>query len=132
MRRGNKRLAGIIFTLLSIFTVSAVFTLPVSAAGNPPQESFGVAGYLAAAFGIAFVIALIVTGIMKGQLKTVYRQPAADNYIKQGSMQLTKKSDLFLYRQVERRKREEDDSSDDAKTQTSSSVAARAAKRGKR
>lgn len=78
---------------------------------NLPKEPFGVAGSLVTAFAIAFIIALIVTGIMRGQLKTVHSQSGADDYVKQGSMQLTKKNDLFLYRHIDRRKKAEDSSS---------------------
>ena len=91
---------------------------------NLPQEPFGFAGNLAAAFAIAFIVSLIATGIMKGQLKTVHSQSAADDYMKRDSLQLTKKNDLFLYRHVERRKREENNSSNNSggsKTHTSSS-----------
>ena len=92
--------------------------------GNLPKEPFGVVGNLVAAFVIAFIISLIVTGIMRGQLKTVRSQSAADNYMKQGSMQLTKKNDLFLYRNVARRKKPENSSSNSSggsRTHTSSS-----------
>lgn len=88
---------------------------------NLPQEPFGFAGSLAAALVTAFILSLIVTGIMRGQLKTVQSQSAADSYIKQGSMQLTKKNDLFLYRHVDRRKKEEKSSSGGSRTHTSSS-----------
>lgn len=55
---------------------------------------------------IGFVIALIATGIMKGKLKSVRKQLAATEYTKQGSMRVTTKNDLFLYRTVDRRKKE--------------------------
>lgn len=92
--------------------------------GNLPKGSFPFLVSLAAAFGIAFILSLIVTGIMRGQLKSVHSQPAADDYMKQGSMQLTKKNDLFLYRHIDRRKREENSSSNSvggSQTHTSSS-----------
>lgn len=59
------------------------------------------------AFGIAFTISLIATEAMRWQLRTIYGQSDTDNYIKQGSMQLTKKEDLLLYRHVERKERPE-------------------------
>lgn len=93
---------------------------------NLPQEPFPVVGSLLISFAIAFVIALIVTGVMRGQLTSVHSQSAADNYLKQGSLQLTKKNDLFLYRHVERRRRAENNSSDSpggSQTHTSSSGA---------
>ena len=81
---------------------------------NLPKEPFGPFENLILAFGIAFIISLIVTGIMKGQLRSVYSRSEADNYMKQGSLQLTKKNDLFLYRHVDRRRRAENKSTDSA------------------
>ena len=79
---------------------------------NLPEDPVSYfVGSFVLAFGIAFIIALIVTGIMRIQLKTVHSRSEADNYIKQGSMQLTKKNDLFLYRHVERRERVQNNSS---------------------
>lgn len=78
---------------------------------NMPKEPFEPGWTLLTTLIIAFVISLIVTGTMKGQLKTVYSQSGADNYIQQGSMRLTRKNDLFLYRHVDRRKRVESSSS---------------------
>lgn len=89
--------------------------------GNLPQEAFGFAGNLVLAFAVAFIIALIVTGIMKGQLKTVCSQSAADDYMNKDSLHLTKNDDLFLYRNVDRREKKEDDNSGGSKTHTSSS-----------
>lgn len=70
-----------------------------------PKEPFGAAVNLAITFGAAFLISLIATGVMRGKLKTVRSQSGANNYMKHGSMRLTKKNDLFLYRQVSRRKK---------------------------
>ncbi|MDE7417859.1 MAG: TPM domain-containing protein [Lachnospiraceae bacterium] len=81
---------------------------------NLPPGSFEPVWGLLTALAIAFVISLIVTGFMKGQLKSVHSQFAADNYIKQGSMQLTKKNDLFLYKHVDRRKKPENNSSNNS------------------
>lgn len=90
-----------------------------------PQEPFAPVITFVISFGIAFVIALIATGIMKGQLKTVRSQPRADSYVKDGSMQLTKKKDLFLYKHVDRREKpkekETETSPGGSKTHTSSS-----------
>lgn len=92
-----------------------------------PKEPFEPFLSLVTAFAIAFIIALISTGIMKGQLKTVHSQTEADNYMKQDSMKLTRKNDLFLYKKVDRRKRETTNnsgssgSSGGSRTHTSSS-----------
>lgn len=89
--------------------------------GNLPQEPFDVVWNLLVAFVIAFIISLIATGIMRGELRTIHSQSAADDYLRQGSMHLTKKNDLFLCRHVDRRKKEEPKNSEGSQTHTSSS-----------
>ncbi len=78
---------------------------------NLPSEPFPYFTLLIICFAIAFVIALIVTAIMKGQLKSVGNRWEADEYVKSGSMKLTKKDDLFLYRHVERREKPKENTS---------------------
>ncbi len=51
---------------------------------------------------VGFVISLIVTGIMRAQLKSVRQQNAATTYVKKGSMNVSESRDLFLYRNVTR------------------------------
>jgi len=60
--------------------------------------------------GVGIVAALIVTGVMKGQLKSVEKQFAAAEYTKKDSMQVTASTDLFLYSVVDRRKKESESS----------------------
>ncbi len=60
---------------------------------------------------IGLIVAFIATGIMRGKLKSVERKPAATEYIKSGSMQITTSKDLYLYRTVNRRRREKNTSS---------------------
>ena len=52
---------------------------------------------------IGVIVAFIVTGVMKGKLKSVRAQADARSYVTPGSLQLTKHLDLFLYRNVSRR-----------------------------
>lgn len=87
---------------------------------NLPDESFEPVWGLLCSLVVAFIISLIATGVMKGQLKSVHSQSAADNYIKQGSLQLTKKNDLFLYKHVDRRKKPENNSSSSSSSSRSS------------
>ncbi len=54
---------------------------------------------------VGFIAALIITGIMRGRLKTVRPQTQADNYIKRDSMCITESQDLFLYRNVVKHRR---------------------------
>ena len=53
------------------------------------------------------VIAGLITALsLKGQLKTVRQQNQAHNYIRQGSMQVTVFSDIFMHSDVTRRRKE--------------------------
>lgn len=70
-----------------------------------PRDPWELLVYLIFALPIGFLIALIATGIMRLQLKSVYSQTEADSYAKKGSLKLTIEKDLFLYKKVERRER---------------------------
>ncbi len=52
--------------------------------------------------GVGLVIAFIVVGSMKKKLKTVNMQAAANNYLKDGSLNVTESNDVFLYSNVTR------------------------------
>lgn len=60
---------------------------------------------------IGVVVGLIVVLVLRGQLKSVRAQNQANVYVKPGSMQVTARSDLFLYRTVTRVKKESNSSS---------------------
>lgn len=96
--------------------------------GHLPEDPVAYfVGSFVISFGLAFIAALIATAVMRGQLKSVRSQSGADNYIRQGSMKLTKKNDLYLYRHTDRRKKETNtsssrpESSGGSRTHTSSS-----------
>lgn len=90
-------------------------------AGNLPKEPFAVLRNLLIALAVGFIVALIITGVMKGKLKSVRSQSAAGSYIKNGSMRVTHNSELFLYTRIERREREKKEDAEGSKTHTSSS-----------
>lgn len=66
---------------------------------------------LVIALVIGFVVALIATGIMRGQLKSVHQKAAAGDYLKPGSLQITRSRDIFLYRHVSRHAKPKSNSS---------------------
>ena len=72
---------------------------------------FDAATSLLFALGAGLLVALIVTGVMKGQLKSVRFQRAAQNYMKPGSMQVTYANDFFLYSTVNRTRKPDNSSS---------------------
>ena len=86
---------------------------------NLPKEPFEFLGTFLFCIVIGFVFALIVTGIMKGKLKTVRFQSGAADYVKPGSLNVTHRQDLFLYRDVKRTPRPKSNSG--STTHTSSS-----------
>ena len=86
---------------------------------NLPKEPFAFLMNLGICFVIGLVIAAIATAIMKGQLKSVRSQSGAANYVKTGSLNVTHRQDLFLYRDVKRTAKPKD--SGGSSTHTSSS-----------
>lgn len=88
---------------------------------NMPEESPSVI-WIFISLGAGFVIALIITGVMRGQMKTVRRKPDAADYMRKGSLYITRSNDLFLYHQVSRSAKPKDnDSGGGSSTHTSSS-----------
>jgi len=72
---------------------------------------FNVKTSLVVALVAGILVGLITVFVMKGQLKTVRAQNQANAYVKSGSMNITARSDLFLYRNVRRVKKESNNSS---------------------
>ena len=72
---------------------------------NLPKEPFNVVVSLLIALAVGFVFALIVTAVMRGQLKTVRSQRGATNYVRPGSLDVKLARDIFLYSQVTRREK---------------------------
>lgn len=70
--------------------------------GNLPKEPMNVLKAVLISLVVGIVLAFIVTGIMRSKLKSVRAQAAADNYVAAGSLNITQKQDLFLYRNVVR------------------------------
>lgn len=72
-------------------------------AGSP----FPVGKNLAISLVIGVIAGLIVAFVLKAQLKSVHRQDTAQVYVRQGSMYVDRKSDIYLYRTVVRTKKQE-------------------------
>lgn len=73
--------------------------------GNLPKEPFDTGMSVIIAVVVGIIVALIGTGIMKGQLKSVRAKAEATDYMKPGSLQLTEARDFFLYRHIDRREK---------------------------
>lgn len=73
-----------------------------------PKEPFPLFKNAIVCVVIGFVIAFIVMAVLKGQLKSVRSQSGASDYAQRGSMNVTQRQDLFLYRKVDRRAKPKD------------------------
>ncbi|MFQ9516594.1 MAG: TPM domain-containing protein [Eubacterium sp.] len=89
--------------------------------GNMPKEPFAVFRNLLIALAAGIVLSLIIVLIMRSQMKTVRRKPAASDYMKKGSMVINESRDLFLYTHLDRQKKPKNNSSGGSSTHKSSS-----------
>lgn len=72
--------------------------------------SFNVGGSFLFALIIGLIVALIVTLVWRGQLRSVRSKSAASDYLKPGSLNITGSRDLYLYSNVTRVKRQQSSS----------------------
>ena len=56
---------------------------------NMPEESMSSAVWIPVSLGIGLVISLIITGVMRGQMKSVRRKPDAADYMQKDSLHIT-------------------------------------------
>ena len=89
--------------------------------GNMPREPFNTGAHLLIALAAGFVLSLIITGGMKRKLTSVRFQQGAESYMRSGSMQLTQKSDTFLYVHVDKHAHPRPTNTGGSSTHTSSS-----------
>ena len=70
---------------------------------------------------IGVIVAFISVLIMKGQLKSVRFQSAAHNYMRNNSLNITERKDIFLYSTVSRRAKPKDNGGSSTHTSSSGS-----------
>lgn len=70
--------------------------------GNLPVSAKDIAICVAIALGGGLLIGFIVVMTMKGKLKSVRFRSGAEEYVRQGSMNVTSADDLYLYSTVSR------------------------------
>ena len=74
---------------------------PYGSLGSPTSGS-----WILVCLIIGFVIALITVGVMISKMKTVRNNYAANEYIKEGSFNLTNRQDIYLYSRLIKNPRE--------------------------
>ena len=77
--------------------------------GNMPKELPSAGAWLAST-GLGGVLGIGSTLLMKRQLKSVRRSPAAKQYIREGSFKLQRHEDIYLYSHVTRVRKPRNDS----------------------
>lgn len=107
--------------VLLIIVLLLVLAQPVSAVNQfmeddgpiltSSENTFEPGTYLLIGLAVGLVVALIVTGMWKRQLKSVRPKAAAADYVVPGSLRLTDKRDKFLYSTVTKVKRQQSSSS---------------------
>lgn len=70
--------------------------------GNLPEESQPFYITLLIALVTGFVLAVIVSVVMRSQMKTVHMKANASDYMKAGSLHINRSRDMFLYHHVMR------------------------------
>lgn len=90
--------------------------------GTLPKEPLSLI-WIPVAIVIGFIIAFVIVGGMKKQLKTVRFQAKADDYVKAGSMNIVDNQEWFLYQNIVKteKPKDNDKSSGGSSTHTSSS-----------
>jgi uncharacterized protein len=76
--------------------------------------------WLLISLGVGLVLAFVTMAGMKAKMKTVRYEAQADNYIRDGSMNITRRMDMYLYSTVEKTARQKENDSGSS-THTSSS-----------
>ncbi len=71
---------------------------------NLPKEPFSLMWIPIAIIGGA-ILSFIVVGVMKAELKSVRKQAAANNYVREGSLNIRESRDTYLYRKVDKREK---------------------------
>ena len=67
---------------------------------NKETNVFDIEKTLLISIAVGVAIALIITGVMRSKMKTVRFVNTAGNYIKHGSMNITRRHDIYLYSTV--------------------------------
>lgn len=108
---------------MNAFADTSEELLGMAASGEPytyEEEKNKVIPF-AITYVAAFLLALFMTVNKQSKMKTTIKQEYANDYMKQGSMQLNFSSDVFLYSHVSRTKRAESGSRGGSSSHTSSS-----------
>ncbi len=86
-----------ILLLAVLLCVSLALPAFAEAATAAPMKGFHWLRNLIISLVVGLIVALIATSVMKGKLRSVYKQNAAASYVREDSFEVQKKKDMYLY-----------------------------------
>ena len=104
-------------TAFNIYADQCELFLEQAATGSPytsstlPKEPFSYLKWIPISLGIGLVLSFLCTMGMRAQLKSVRSQESAVDYVRSGSMNVTRSNDIFLYSTVTKTAKPKDDNS---------------------
>ena len=100
-----------LFTLFLAVSLmfSCVCFVSFAADGDAASKSGGnIFVHILIALAIGFVVALIVTGVMRSKLKSVRPNNSAANYTRDGSFDVAESREIFLYKKTQQTRIQKD------------------------
>lgn len=102
-----------LISALSAALMLCCTSVTAAAQGAEPVMLSGEGGFspvwILIALGIGLVISLITMLVHKSKLKSVRMERSAGNYIKQGSVDINVRREMYLYKKVDRRQKPKND-----------------------
>lgn len=95
-----------IFSGIASFLLMVSLAVPVLASEESAQaEPFPVVKFIIIALVIGFIISFIINVVNRSKLRSVQKNNAAENYVVDGSLEITGSSEMFLYSKVVKTRR---------------------------
>lgn len=86
--------------LILLIMISCSCFVSFAADGTKGSGGGNIVVHILIAVAIGFLVAFIVTGVMKSKLKSVRAENAAANYTREGSFNVTESKEIFLYKET--------------------------------
>lgn len=105
------KLATVMLLALALIVSCACF-VSFAADGSGNGNGDNLVPHILIALAIGFLVAFIVTMVMKSKLKSVRANNAAANYTREGSFDLVESREIFLYKQTTQTRKPQNNDND--------------------
>ena len=105
------KITTVMLLALSLIVSCACF-VSFAADKNGTDYSENLVPHILIALGIGFLVAFIVTMVMKSKLKSVRANNAAANYTREGSFDLQESREIFLYKKTTQTRKPQNNDND--------------------